>query len=79
MSACVFIIDLLRALRKGHKNDAAITVITFDTTFEKFNNTGTLIIHSLYHITLNYFKIAFLRRNCNTLRYICNVVMDVFT
>ena len=39
-------------------------LLHFGNEFNKFSNTGARILDSIYHMTLNLIKIAFLEQKC---------------
>ena len=71
MSAHVLLI-LLNELGKRDKMRGLPSILSFfRNQFNKFNNTGALILDSIYHMT-NTLKSHFWRKT-----YVRNVVMDV--
>ena len=60
MSAHV-LLNLLNELRKSAKMRGLPSILSlFCNEFNKFNNTGTRLLDSIYHMTLKFLKIAFL-------------------
>ena len=61
MSAHV-LLNLLNKLRKRDKMRGLSSILSlFRNEFNKFNNTGTQMLDSIYHMTLKFIKkIAFL-------------------
>ena len=56
MSACV-LLNLSNQLRKRDKLRGLQSILSlFHNEFNKFNNTGALMIDSIYHMTLNLLK-----------------------
>ena len=62
------LLNLLNELGKRDNNE-----------FNKFNNTRTRMLDSIYHMTLRLFEISFLPLKVIILHYVRNVVMDVIT
>ena len=55
------LLNLLNELRKRDKMRGLPSILSlFREEFNKFNNTGAQQLDSIYHMTLNYFKIIFL-------------------
>ena len=59
MSAHV-LLNLLNKLRKSNKMRGLPSILLlFHNESNKFNNSGALMLDSIYHMTLNYFIITF--------------------
>ena len=60
MSAHV-LLNLLNKLRKRDKMRGLLSILSFfRNEFNKFNNTGARMLHSIYHMTVKILRIAFL-------------------
>ena len=56
MSACV-LLNLLNELRKRDKMRGLPRILSlYHNEFNKFNNTGALMLDSIYHMTLELLK-----------------------
>ena len=72
MSAHV-LLNLLNELRKRDKMRGLSSINEFD----KFNNTGALMLDSIYHMTLKLSKMAFFRlENVNMMHRLRGVKID---
>ena len=80
MSVLVFL-NLLNELGKRDKMRGLPSILSlFRNEFNKFNNTRTRILDSIYHMTLRLLlKFHFCRKTLYFCHYVRNVVMDVIT
>ena len=73
------LLNLLNEFGKSDKMQGLQSILSlFHNEFNKFNNTGALMLDFIYHMTLKLIKNHFfglkMSRSCNILR---NVIMDV--
>ena len=65
MSDHVLLNNLLNELRKSDKMRGLQRILSlFRNELNKFNNTGALMLDSIYHRTLTYLKVVFLAWKC---------------
>ena len=80
MSAYV-LLNLLNKLGKRDKMRGLPSILSlFRNEFNKFNNTRVRMLDSIYHMTLEYLKIAFFGVKTSRVSLILhNVIVDVIT
>ena len=56
------LLNLLNELGKSDKMQGMLSILSrFRNKFDKFSNTGAGMLDSIYYMTLNYLKFAFLK------------------
>ena len=79
MSAHV-LLNLLNKMRKSDKMGGLPSILSlFRNKFNKFNNTGAQLLHSIYHMTFKLIKNCPIGETSRFCHFLHNVIMDMVT